>query len=177
MLCVGAQIMVWTFIIQYAERELGMDNATAARHQVGALVIFLTFRFACTYFLRIVSPGKLLAILTIGADLSRLGAIHLPGMSGPYSLMMISGSMSLTFPTIYGLALEGIGEDAKLGSAGLILAIVGAVWLTGFQARILDWQTFMVTTSARGSFYLSGGCFVIIAVYGFLCRRPKAVQT
>lgn len=176
MFYVGAQIMVWTFIIQYAEKELGMDNATAANHQIMALVIFLAFRFICTYFLKFVSPGKLLATLAFGGMLTTLGAIHITGMPGLYSLIAISACMSLMFPTIYGLALEGIGEDAKLGSAGLILAIVGAVWLTGFQGMILDFDSFMGTTATRGSFYLSVGCFVIIAIYGFLCRNPKKSQ-
>ena len=81
--------------------------------------------------------------------------------------------MSLMFPTIYGLALEGIGSDAKLGSAGLILAIVGAVWLTRFQGKILDLDSFMGTSSVRGSFYLTVACFLIIAIYGFTCRKPK----
>ena len=173
MFYVGAQIMVWTFIIQYAEKELGMDNATAARHQIAALVIFLTFRFICTAFLRYVSPGKLLAVLAFCGILCTLGAIHIKGMPGLYSLIMISACMSLMFPTIYGIALEGIGQDAKLGSAGLILAIVGAVWLTGFQGKILDLDSFMGTTATRGSFYLSVGCFIIIAFYGLLCRNPR----
>ena len=174
MFYVGAQIMVWTFILQYAEKELGMDNATAGNHQIAALVIFLTFRFICTYFLRFVSPGKLLSVLAVGGVLTTLGAIHITGMSGLYSLMLVSACMSLMFPTIYGIALEGIGQDAKLGSAGLILAIVGAVWLTGFQGRILDLESFMGTTATRGSFYLSVGCFIIIGIYGFLCRNPRA---
>ena len=176
MFYVGAQIMVWTFIIQYAEAELGMDNATAANHQIGALVIFLVSRFVCTAFLKYVSPGKLLATLAVGGVLCTLGAIHITGMSGLYSLMLVSACMSLMFPTIYGIALEGIGQDAKLGSAGLILAIVGAVWLTGFQGRILDLDSFMGTTATRGSFYLSVGCFVVIAIYGFLCRSPRATS-
>lgn len=173
MFYVGAQIMVWTFIIQYAENELGMDNATAGKHQIAALVLFLSFRFICTAFLKYVSPGKLLAVLAIGGILTTLGAIHITGMNGLYSLMLISACMSLMFPTIYGLALEGIGQDAKLGSAGLILAIVGAVWLTGFQASILDLDSFMGTTATRGSFYLSVGCFIIIAAYGIMCRNPR----
>ena len=173
MFYVGAQIMVWTFIIQYAENELGMDNATAGNHQILALVIFLTFRFVCTAFLKYVSPGKLLAVLAVGGIFTTLGAIYLEGMPGLYSLILISACMSLMFPTIYGLALEGIGQDAKLGSAGLILAIVGAVWLTGFQGGILDLETFMGTTATRGSFYLSVGCFVMIALYGIYCRNPR----
>ena len=173
MFYVGAQIMIWTFIIQYAENELGMDNATAGKHQIAALVLFLSFRFICTAFLKYVSPGKLLAVLALGGILTTLGAIYLTGMPGLYSLMLVSACMSLMFPTIYGLALEGIGQDAKLGSAGLILAIVGAVWLTGFQGSILDLDSFMGTTATRGSFYLSVGCFIVIAFYGIICRNPR----
>ena len=176
MFYVGAQIMVWTFIFHYAEKELGMDNATAGKHQLASLVLFLTFRFLCTYFLRFVSPGKLLTTLAVAGIACTLGAIYLEGMSGLYALMLVSACMSLMFPTIYGMALEGVGQDAKLGSAGLILAIVGAVWLTGFQAKILDLDSFMGTSSVRGSFYLTVVCFAIIAAYGFMSRRPRAVS-
>ena len=176
MFYVGAQIMVWTFIIQYAENELGMDTATAGNHQIAALVLFLSFRFLCVGFLKFVSPGKLLAVLSLGGIATTLGAIYLTGMPGLYSLMAISACMSLMFPTIYGLALEGIGQDAKLGSAGLILAIVGAVWLTGFQGRILDLDSFMGTTATRGSFYLSVFCFIAISFYGFYCRNPRETK-
>ena len=173
MFYVGAQIMCWTFIIQYAENELGMDKATAQNHNIMAMFIFLTSRFVCTAFLKYISPGKLLTILAVGGVTFTLGAIHLEGMTGLYSLVLISACMSLMFPTIYGMALEGIGQDAKLGSAGLILAIVGAVWLTGFQGKILDMDGFMGTSATRGSFYLTVGCFIIIAIYGFLCRNPR----
>lgn len=173
MFYVGAQIMCWTFIIQYAENELGMDKATAQNHNIMAMVIFLTSRFVCTAFLKYISPGKLLTILAIGGIIFTLGAIHLQGMSGLYSLVLISACMSLMFPTIYGMALEGIGQDAKLGSAGLILAIVGAVWLTRFQGQILDLESFMGVSATRGSFYLTVGCFIIISIYGFCFRNPR----
>ena len=177
MFYVGVQIMVWTYIIQYAEYALGIDNQTATNHQTVALVIFLTFRFICTAFLKYVSPGKLLAALALGGILFTLGAIHIEGMTGLYSLMMISACMSLMFPTIYGIALEGLGQDAKLGSAGLIFAIVGGVWLTGFQGKLIDLETFMGTTGIRGSFYLSVGCFIIIAIYGLFCRNPRVSES
>jgi len=173
MFYVGAQIMCWTFIIQYAENELGMDKATAQNHNIAAMVIFLSSRFICTAFLKYISPGKLLTILAVGGVVFTLGAIHLHGMTGLYSLVLISACMSLMFPTIYGMALEGIGQDAKLGSAGLILAIVGAVWLTRFQGQILDLDTFMGVSATRGSFYLTVGCFIIIAIYGFCFRSPR----
>ena len=173
MFYVGAQIMVWTFIFHYAE-AIGMDSATAGNHQIAALVLFLTFRFICTAFLKFIAPGKLLFLLAVAGTACTLGAIYLTGMSGLYSLILVSACMSLMFPTIYGMALEGVGQDAKLGSAGLILAIVGAVWLTGFQGQILDLESFMGTSAIRGSFFLTVACFVAISIYGFAFRKPRA---
>lgn len=171
---VGAQIMTWTFIIQYAENELGIDKATAQNFNIMAMVIFLCSRFICTFFLKYISPSKLLLILSAGAIGFTLGAIYLQGLTGLYSLVLISACMSLMFPTIYGLALSGVGEDAKLGSAGLIFAIVGGVFMTRFQGQVLDLDSFMGTTATRGSFFLVVLCFVIIAIYGFVASRIKA---
>ncbi len=168
---VGAQIMTWTFIIQYAENELGIDKATAQNFNIMAMVIFLSSRFICTFFLKYIAPSKLLLILSAGGVLFTLGAIYLQGMPGLYSLVLISACMSLMFPTIYGLALDGVGEDAKLGSAGLIFAIVGGVFMTRFQGQIMDFDSFMGTTATRGSFYLVVLCFVIIAGYGYMALR------
>jgi FHS family L-fucose permease-like MFS transporter len=170
---VGAQIMTWTFIIQYAENELGIDKATAQNFNIMAMVIFLLSRFICTFFLKYICPSKLLIILTTGAIVFTLGAIYLQGLTGLYSLVLISACMSLMFPTIYGLALDGVGEDAKLGSAGLIFAIVGGVFMTRFQGQVLDLDSFMGTTATRGSFFLVVLCFVIIAVYGFIATQHK----
>jgi FHS family L-fucose permease-like MFS transporter len=170
---VGAQIMCWTFIIQYAEVELGIDKATAQNFNIMAMVIFLCSRFICTYFLKYISPSKLLLLLSAGAIVFTLGAIHMQGLTGLYSLVLVSACMSLMFPTIYGLALDGVGEDAKLGSAGLIFAIVGGVFMTRFQGQIMDLEGFMGTTAIRGSFYLVVLCFLIIAIYGLVGTRLK----
>ena len=170
---VGAQIMCWTFIIQYAENELGIDKATAQNFNIMAMVIFLCSRFICTYFLKYISPSKLLLLLSAGGVVFTLGAIHMQGLTGLYSLVLVSACMSLMFPTIYGLALDGVGEDAKLGSAGLIFAIVGGVFMTRFQGQIMDLDGFMGTTATRGSFYLVVLCFLIIAIYGLVGARLK----
>ena len=138
-----------------------------------AMVIFLCSRFIFTFFLKYISPSKLLMILSIGAIAFTLGAIYLQGLTGLYSLVLVSACMSLMFPTIYGLALDGVGEDAKLGSAGLIFAIVGGVFMTRFQGQVLDLDSFMGTTATRGSFFLVVLCFVIVAIYGFIASQHQ----
>jgi FHS family L-fucose permease-like MFS transporter len=171
---VGAQIMCWTFIIQYAQENLGMDKATAQNHNIGAMVIFLSSRFICTFFLKYVSPGALLGTLAFAAMAATLGTIYLEGMTGLYCLMAISACMSLMFPTIYGIALDGLGPDAKIASAGLILAIVGGAFMPRLQGGIMDMETFMGTTGVRGSFFLPFLCFVVIAGYALFTMQRHA---
>ncbi len=168
---VGAQIMCWTFIIQYAQETLGMDKATAQNHNIAAMVLFLASRFVCTFFLKYVSSALLLGALSGIAILATFGVIYFEGMAGLYCLMSISACMSLMFPTIYGMALEGLGSDAKIASAGLILAIVGGAIMPRLQGGIIDMDQFMGTSGIRGSFFLPMLCFAVIAGYALLSTR------
>lgn len=171
---VGAQIMCWTFIIQYAEATMGMPSETAQGYNIVAMVIFVSSRFICTLLLKFIDPGQLLFRLAIGGGILTLGAIFLPGMIGLWSLVGISACMSLMFPTIYGLALDGLGDDAKLGSAGLIMAIGGGCLMPPLQATIIDQETFLGLSGARASFSLPVICFLVIAFYGWSSARMKA---
>jgi len=168
---VGAQIMCWTFIIQYAGSELGMAKETAQMYNMVAMVIFVSSRFICTALLKFFSPGGLLMTLALGGLMLILGTIFIQGMTGLYCLIGVSACMSLMFPTIYGIALKGLGDDAKLGSAGLIMAIGGGCLMPPMQGAIMDMEAFnlgfMTLSSARASFVLPLICFVVIAAFGF----------
>lgn len=171
---VGVQIMVWTFIIQYAEKELGMAKATAQGYNMVAMAIFVSCRFICTYLLKYFKPNRLLMALAIGGVLCTLGVIFIQGMTGLYCLVAISACMSLMFPTIYGIGLRGLGEDAKLGSAGLICAIGGGCLMPPLQGLLIDkahWITGL--SSVRISFVLPLLCFVMIATYAYQVGRLK----
>ena len=173
---VGAQIMCWTFVIHYGQQVMGYTLAEAQQNNIIATSIFLCSRFICTFFLKFLKPGLLLGLLAIGGISLTLGTIFLPGIIGLYCLIGISACMSLMFPTIYGIALEGLTpEDAKLASAGLIFAIVGGAVMPLMQGKIIDlgsdgmMQLFGTSIeSVRVSFVLPLICFVVIAAYGFL---------
>lgn len=169
---VGVQIMVWTFIIQYAEKELGMAKATAQGYNMIAMAIFVSSRFICTFLLKYFKPNRLLLTLAIGGMLCTLGTIFIKGMPGLYCLVAISACMSLMFPTIYGIALQGLGDDAKLGSAGLILAIGGGCLMPPLQGLMIDKATwFESLSSVRVSFVLPLICFIVIATYAYSIGR------
>lgn len=181
---VGAQIMCWTFIIQYGTRVFmaqGMEEQAAEvlsqKYNIVAMIIFCVSRFVCTYLLKYLNPGKLLRILAIAAAIFTLGVIFLQNIWGLYSLVAVSACMSLMFPTIYGIALKGMGEDAKFGAAGLIMAILGGSVLPPLQATIIDMKTIGSSFPAvNASFILPFICFVVVAWYGAQTyRRSMAV--
>ena len=103
-------------------------------------------------------------------------------MPGLYCLIGVSACMSLMFPTIYGIALEGLTpNDAKLGSAGLIFAIVGGAFMPLWQGKMIDGSGMqvgsMMLESVRVSFFLPAICFVVIAIYGFLAASIRRHRT
>ena len=168
---VAAQIMVWTFIIQYAD-HLGIDKATAQNYNIVAMVLFLAGRFLSTWLMKYIDGRRLLAIFGICAGLCSLGAILIVGKAGLYCLIGISFFMSLMFPTIYGTALEDVSlEDASLGAAFLVMAIVGGALMPPLQGMIIDCGTIAGHPAVNVSYVLPLLCFVMVTAYGIRSRK------
>lgn len=171
---VGAQIMCWTFIIQYGTRvfmEQGMEEQAAEvlsqKYNIAAMIIFCTSRFIATYLMKFFSPGRMIRTFAIAAGILTLGVMFFQDIKGLYCLVGVSAFMSLMFPTIYGIALRGMGEDAKFGAAGLIMAILGGSILPPLQASIIDMGTIGSSFPAvNASFILPFICFAVVAWYG-----------
>ncbi|MBI9060679.1 MAG: L-fucose:H+ symporter permease [Marinilabiliaceae bacterium] len=163
---VAAQIMCWTFIIQYAG-HLGIDKATAQMYNIVAMGIFLGSRFISTLLMKYVNSRRLLMVFAMGGIVTVTGAIFIEGMAGLYCLVATSAFMSLMFPTIYGIALGDIGEDTTLGAAGLVMAIVGGALMPPLQGAIIDLETVGFLPAVNASFILPLVCFVVIARYGY----------
>ena len=163
---VAAQIMVWTFIIQYAD-NLGINKATAQNYNIFAMSMFLCSRFISTFLMKFVNSRMLLTIFGIGAMLCTAGAILIVGMPGLYCLVGISAFMSLMFPTIYGIALENVeSQDTSLGAAFLVMAIVGGALMPPMQGTIIDMGVIYGHPAVNVSFVLPLICFFVISIYG-----------
>lgn len=173
-LYVGAQIMCWTYIYQYAE-AMGISSDSAANYQFLAFVFFLVGRAIGTYMLRFFSPGKLLMGFGILAGVATIGTIFVQGQIGLYCLVCISLFMSVMFPTIYGISLDNLTEEeSKLGAAGLVMAIVGGALMPKLQGMIIDLGGSGVTDikvmgvpEVNFSFILPLCCFIYITSFGF----------
>ena len=174
---VGAQIMVWTFIIQYAD-NLGIDKATAQKYNIIAMAMFLCFRFIATMLMKYINSRKLLAFFGCMAALCTIGAIVFVGPLGLGCLVAISAFMSLMFPTIYGIALENVApEDSQLGAAFLVMAIVGGALLPPLQGSIIDLGTVAGHPAVNVSFCLPLICFLAVMIFGWRRYRRAVAGT
>lgn len=171
---VGCLIMCWTFIYQYAE-VIGIDSVAAGNYQLTAFILFVIGRALGTYLLRFISAGKQLFYYSLLGIVFLFGVVFIQGIYGLYCLVAVSFCLSVKFPTIYGIALGDLSEqEAKIGSAGLIMAIVGGATLPKLQAKLIDLggsgvsDTLLLGVSETNfSFIIPLLCFTFIAWFGF----------
>ena len=173
---VGAQITCWTFIIQYGTQVFmaeGMGEQAAEiasqRLNIIAMVLFCASRFVCTWLMKYVKPVRMLALFALMAAMLVLVIILVGGHVGLYSLVGVSAFMSLMFPTIYGLALGGVGDDTEIGSAGLIMAILGGSLLPPLQALLID------SGHMGFSFIVPFICFVVVLIYAIKVGKNEKI--
>jgi FHS family L-fucose permease-like MFS transporter len=164
---VGAQVCVWSFTIQYALDVVGVSQKHAGWYLQASLLLFLVSRFVMTYLLGIFRPTLLLFILALlGVGLSLI-AVFDEGMTGLIAVVAVSLSLSLMFPTIYGVALQGLGEDTKFGAAGLVMAILGGALMPPIMGKIMD------SAGTATAFLVPAVCLAMVAAYALFDLRTK----
>jgi len=135
-----------------------------------SLLLFMVSRFIFTALMRYLRPGLLLAIAATGALVAAITAIFASGLTGVAGLVLISFFMSLMFPTIYGIALEGLSEnESKVGGSFLVMAILGGAVLTAGQGLLST-----LFGDIRVSFWIPVVCFVVVGLYGLMSNKEEA---
>ena len=170
---VGAQIGIWSYTIRYVMLELSLDEEQASSYYLAALVLFTLSRFIFTGLMKVFSPKDLLTFSAVLAIVASLFVIFGSGYVAVYALVLISGCMSLMFPTIYGLAVVGLGNDTKIGGSGLIMAILGGAVITAIQGQVSD-----LTGNIKLAYFVPLLCFVVIVIYSRVGgrRAPAGVE-
>jgi len=157
---VGVQISAWTYTIFYIPEHLKVTPEVALKYHTGALILFGVSRWLFTALMKIFKGRSLLLFAAVISGLLTLSVIFIGGIVGVYSLICISAFMSLMFPTIFGLGSEGLtDEDTKVGSAGLIMAILGGAIITPLQGALID------SIGVSYSYFIPLICFVVIGLY------------
>lgn len=158
---VAAQVCVWTYIIIYVDEIVpGGDKIMGGFFLQASLIVFFIARFIMVWLMNYIRATKLLAILGAAAVLLCLYAAFFPGISGAWALVMVSFCLSLMFPTIYGVALRGLGPDTKFGAAFLVMAIVGGAIMPAVMGAVTD------ATNVAVAFIVPAVCFAFVAAYG-----------
>jgi MFS transporter, FHS family, L-fucose permease len=164
---VGAQVCAWSFTIQYATDVVGVPTRHAGWYLQASLLLFLVARFVMTYLLGIFRPTLLLFLLaTLGVGLAVTAMVSLNTV-GLIAVVAISLSLSLMFPTIYGVALQGLGEDTKFGAAGLVMAILGGALMPPIMGKVMD----QVGTAT--AFIVPAICLGFVALYALFDLRTR----
>jgi FHS family L-fucose permease-like MFS transporter len=164
---VGAQVCAWTFTIQYAQDVVGISTANSGWFLQASLIVFLIARFVMVYLLGIFRPTKLLfAMAALGVVLA-LVAVFSPNIIGLLAVVGISVSLSLMFPTIYGVALQGLGRDTKFGAAGLVMAILGGALLPMVHGKVMD------AVGSAEAFIVPAICLAGVALYALFDLRSE----
>ena len=164
---VAAQVCAWTFTIQYAQDVVGVPTEHSGWYLQASLIVFLLCRFLMTYLLGIIRPTKLLfAMGALGVALCVVAMFSL-NIVGLLAVVGISLSLSLMFPTIYGVALQGLGEDTKFGAAGLVMAILGGAILPLVHGRVMD------QFGAALAYAVPGVCLALVTCYALFDLRTN----
>ena len=162
---VAAQVCTWSFTIQYAQDIVGISDARSGWFLQASLLVFLVSRFVMTYLLGIFRPTRLLFIMAcVGVGLA-LFAVLSENIAGLIAVVCLSACLSLMFPTIYGVALQGLGDDTKFGAAGLVMAILGGALVPPIQGAVAD------ATNHAVAYTVTAICFALVAGYALFDLR------
>ena len=162
---VAAQTCTWTFTIQYAMDVVGTSRGAAGWYLQASLLLFLVSRFVMTYLLGIFRPARLLLVMALVGVVLATVAVLSPNLVGLLAVVAISASLSLMFPTIYGVALEGLGQDTKFGAAGLVMAILGGALIPLVQAGVMD------GVNTQAGYAVTAACLAAVAGYALFDLR------
>ncbi|MEV3902360.1 L-fucose:H+ symporter permease [Mycobacterium sp. NPDC050551] len=156
---VAAQVCTWTYLIQYSQQALNGSLELGGYLLQVSLIVFLISRFIMTWVIGRIRATKVLLVLGALAVGLCVFAMFSPNVAGVTAVVALSFCLSLMFPTIYGVALQGLGPAMKFGAAGLVMAIVGGAVMPLIQGGILD------ATSPAFSFIVPAFCFLVVTSF------------
>jgi FHS family L-fucose permease-like MFS transporter len=169
-LYVGAQVGTWSYFIQYVQDYTHQPEKHAGLFLTGTLVAFAVGRFSAPLLMKRIAAARLMLLYAVANALLLVYAVLQPGWAGMWAVFLTSFFMSIMFPTIFALGLEGLGPLVKLGGSLLVMAIVGGAALT----PIMGW------ISQHGgiarAYTVPLFSYLVIAWFGWYHTRRSAVR-
>ena len=166
---VGAQVCVSSFFIRFAYRVAGIEEKAAAVFLSAALFGFMAGRFIGTFLMKYIAPSRLLAIYTVMNFLLLILAVTLHGKFSVYALVGVEFFMSIMFPTIFALSIQGLGSKTKEGSSLVIMSIVGGAIFPAIMGKVSD------LTNIQTAYLVPASCFVVVFYFALKNISVKKV--
>lgn len=166
---VGAQVCVLSFLVLFATKAAGITEKQAAYYTGVAGLVFMLGRFVGTFFMKFISPPKLLTLYSLICILLSLVTIFGSGIITVYAIIAIAFFMSIMFPTIFALGIKDLGADTKSASSLIIMSIVGGAVLPPLLGYISD-----VTQNIQYGYVVPLVCFVVTALFGWKGYKTKS---
>lgn len=165
---IAAQTCIWTYIPFYIQYTLDADKETAGWWLQCSMLFFLFSRFAMVWLMGKFDGRYLLTFMCgLGVVFTALGIVS-GNIFGALCIAALSACISLLFPTIYGIALTGVGHDTKFASSGLVMAIVGGAIAPMIQGALQD------ATNPQIGFSFVLVCFIVVGAFGLYALKHNA---
>lgn len=163
---VGAQVGTWSYFIQYVQDTTHQPEKIAGFFLTGTLAAFGIGRFASAAIMRYVRPDLLMGFYAVLNVALLVIGVALPGWIGLWAIFLTSFFMSVMYPTIFALGIEGLGRNTKIGGSLIVMAIVGGAVLTPAMGLISQhWHSIALAYIVP----LTGYC--VVALFSFACAR------
>lgn len=164
---VGAQVCVSSFFIRFLGNTVGIGEKEAAGYLAFALLCFMLGRFLGTFLMKYIAPNRLLAVYSVFNIGLLAVAIMIGGFTSIYALIGVEFFMSIMFPTIFSLSIQGLGSQTKLGSSLVIMSIVGGAIFPVIMGRISD------VSSIQTAYIVPLACFVVVLFFALKTKSSK----
>jgi len=165
---VGAQVCILSFFVRFVGVSAGISLASAAWYSGIAGLAFMLGRFAGTFFMRYMAPNKLLMCYALMSAFLTLISIFAHGLITVYALIGTAFFMSVMFPTIFSLGIQGLGKDTKIASSLIVMSIVGGAFLPLLLGYISD-----VSGSIQYGYVVPLFCFLVVFYFGKSGYKPS----
>jgi MFS transporter, FHS family, L-fucose permease len=167
-LYVGAQVGTWSYFIQYVQDTTHQPEKIAGYFLTGTLVAFGAGRFSSAALMRYVKPAQLMGAYSIVNIVLVAVGVAFPGWVGLWAIFITSFFMSVMFPTIFALGIDGLNQNTKIGGSLIVMAVVGGAVLTPLMGLISQTRH-----SIAQAYLVPFFCYCCIAWYSYVGVRLK----
>jgi FHS family L-fucose permease-like MFS transporter len=166
---VGAQVGVTSFVIRFVQHTMPNTPEKAAADVLKwHLIGFMIGRFAGSAIMKRIAPPKLLALFAACASVCTVTAVVGTGAAPVWAVVLLGFFDSIMFPTIFALSVKNLGAYTKLGSALLVMSIIGGAIVPAVMGYISD------ASSIQKAFLVPLICYAYVLYFATRGYRPAA---